>query len=286
MNLSNWQMTDEPRRGLETAQLGIELATRVGHHGWAARLTGNRSTSALLCGEWDSILEVAEPLYHEDLDNATKLALAGPAAAVEAFRGTSGEWTERVERVRESAAASQSTQDREGILAYSLFHAFASGNLDEAVSLGLETGSVPGSTGEGYVGLAFGTRAALWLGRRDQAAMLLDAVAARGDTGGWITASRRAARSLVLGLDGDAAGASAGLREALESFRRLRLNLEIGMTLADLRAVMDPTSSDVAAVEDEAQAVFESLGAVHLVERLNAIVEGSGPLPLVSGATR
>ncbi len=286
MNLSNWQMTDDPRRGMETADLGIELGRRVGHHGWAARISGNRNTCALLCGEWSSILEIAGELDN-DLDESTKLTLAGPAATVEAFRGSPGKWTARLDGVRASAAASQSTQDRESILAYSAFHAFAAGNLAEAMRLGLEVGSVPGSTGEGFVALAMATRAALWLGERDEAAALLGAIEPRGDTGTWLSGNRRASKSLLLALDGDGPAAAAGLREVLESFRSLRLSLEIGMTLADLRAVIGADHPDAPAVEDEARTIFESLGAVHLLERLAATVRGASPTAkLAAGMNR
>ncbi len=287
MNLSNWQMTDDPRRGMETADIGIELGKRVGHHGWAASITGNRNTCALLCGEWSSIPEVVNELDNDDLGESTKLALAGPAATVEAFRGAPGRWTSRLDEVRASATASQSTQDREGILSYSVYQAFAAGDLAEAVRLGREVGSVPGSTGEGFVALSMATRAALWLGERDQAAALVAAVAARGDTGSWLSANRRASRSFLLALDGDGTMAAAGLREVLETFRRLRLNLEIGLVLTDLRAVTGADHPDAPAMEVEARAIFESLGAIHLLERLAAVVEGSSPpMAVASGANR
>jgi len=283
MNLSNWQMTDDPRRGMETAEAGIELARRVGHHAWAGRLGGNRNACALLCGEWSSILDIAAELDREQLDESEQLGLTGAAAAVEGFRGKPGQWTERLAKVRITALASQSNQDREGIRAVEIWSAFAQGDLPEAMRL--PDAGADATIGEAIIALSFATRAALWLGARDEAASMLARLRSRGDTGGWLAASRRASRAGLLALDGDTAGAAEGYREALESFRRLGLRLEIGLTLIDLRGVIGADDPEAAAIEDEARAIFESLGAVHLLERLDAVTNGQGTATAVATGT-
>jgi len=284
MNLSNWQMTDDPRRGMETADAGIELALRVGHHSWAARIVGNRNSCALLCGDLSSILESASALDYEHLDHGTKLGLAGAAATVEAIRGTPGRWTERLAESRTSALASQSSQEREGIRSFLILHAFGEGNLAEATQLGVES-TQEASSGEAIIALSFATRTALWLGSSTEAVFMLDRQKNRGDTGGWLAASRRASRAGLLALDGDTAGAAAGFREALESFRKLRLTMEIGITLMDLRGVIGADDSEAAAIEGEARAIFESLGAIHLLERLESVIHGRGAATPVATGT-
>jgi class 3 adenylate cyclase len=284
MNLSNWQMTDDPRRGMETADAGVELALRVGHHSWAARIGGNRNSCALLCGELSTILESASALEYDHLDEATTLGLVGGAAAVEALRGTPGRWTERLATSRVTALASQSSQDREGIRSFLIWQAFASGDLAEAARLGRES-TEEAASGEAIMALSFAIRAALWLGARTEAVFMLDRQKSRGDTGGWLAASRRASRAGLLALDGEMAGAAVGFREAIEAFRKLRVTLEVGIALMDLRGVIGGADPEAADVEGEARAIFESMGTVHLLERLESVTLGREPAAAVAMGT-
>jgi hypothetical protein len=164
--------------------------------------------------------------------------------------------------------------------------AFAAGDLAEAMQIGRELMAASGSIGESFIGLAFAMHAALWLGARDEMARMLEHQAKRGDTGGWLSATRRAFKAGLLGLDGDAAGAAAGLRDALEFFRKLRLTLETGIALIDLRTVISPDDPHAASVELEARTLFRGLGAVHLLERLESVTQGPGIAALAAGGTR
>ncbi len=270
MNLSNWQMTDEPRVGLATAEVGMDLARRVGHHGWAARLGGNRGSCALLCGEWQSVLQIAEELDHETLEPSSVLSVVGPAAVVEALLGTTGSWTARTEATRQHLVSSDSYQDRGGISAISALASFGRGDLHRCVEEARGAAG-EGASGEVLICLVRAAQAAIWLGDAGEADRLMGTIGRRGDTGGWLTATRRVLAGGRAALDGRPAAADPAYRAAVDMFRALDLPLDLGITLMNLRSLLGPGHAESPSIAAEARGIFSGLGAVSLLDRLERI---------------
>lgn len=273
MNLSNWQMTDDPRAGAQTAWMGVEIARRTGHRGWIIRIAGNWASCSILTGEWRRVLEVTSQIQGPEEDVAAMLAMTGPALYAELAMALPAQSRPRLEAIRQLIDAG-SLQDRSALAAFDVLVAVAEGDLEQAIRV---SGSDPqaGLSGEALIGAVFAQRAACWLGRPDDAEGARRRLDARGDTGVWISGARRHLEGLRRGLAGDAAAAEGNLREALATFRKLDLPPEVAVALIDLRRLVGPGHTEAAALEDEAREIIGTLGAVSLQRQLDALTDAA-----------
>ena len=267
MNLSNWQMTDDPRAGMETAAAGMEIARRAGLHLWVVRIAGNWGSCALLCGEWATLLDTYAELDSDRLDMATLLSLAGGAAHAEAMLGRGRHWRERLDAMQASAEESASYQDRAGYVAFRIMAAYAEADYERSIQLVNDSIELAGA-GEALIAAVFACRGAFWLGRPDDAAQAVEVLDTRGDTGSWMTGARRHLRALRALHDGDLAAAETDVRDALALFRRLDLPSEVAVALIDLRRIIGADHPEAAAIEAEVGDISLRLGAPSLGHRL------------------
>jgi hypothetical protein len=225
---------------------------------------------AFVAGEWPPILSLATELDRAHLGASQALGLWGAAAVVEAFQGTSATWAGRLAALRDEAVGSQSRQDRTIWYALASLIAFGLGDLARAVELGRQ-GDPWELTGEGIIALTFATRAAIWLGDLHAATELFEMLSQRGDSGAWLTACRRALSGGIGALGGKRAQAEAQYAEAIAESRRLGTDTDLALTLMELRALVGPGHPEAAAMESDARAIIDRLGAVALRARLDAI---------------
>jgi class 3 adenylate cyclase/tetratricopeptide (TPR) repeat protein len=277
MNASNWYCEEDPRRALEIAAGGIELARRIGHGDWAAGLSSNTSQAALLTGDWDRIVTLRDELDGEHLSAPGRFALHSWAWVVEAYRGVDA--TEVQERPLVMALPGGSaTQEQGAIHAVTTYVRFAAGHLERVAESALEAYRAYPEL-EGESALLVAVRAAILLRDASGVRQLMGVLRSGARSGGtWVTTRFALARSAIDWLEGRTDEPERAYREALVTFRRMGLTAEVAFTELEMLALGGNDLTDGATLRDEALGILRGLGVRPLLSRLDRLVqEPDGP---------
>jgi class 3 adenylate cyclase len=263
MNLSAWEMADNPRRSMAVSLDGLGIARRRRLAGWAGGLAGNWAEGAFAVGEWDAILSLADDLDAEGLlpaDQSANIFIG--VYMVRAYRGAVDEAAEVLERVlrplMDDYQVSHSYYDASAQLR------FAAGDHE---GMRRNAAELLGDR-EMYPGDAIpAARASLWL--RDAAGMR-EGLGQRDASAGRATDLRFAVlRAGLAALEGRTEDARAGYLAAEAGLRELGIRFELGLAALE-HAVFLPDDPSAAAAADQARAIFAELGVTTLLGRLPA----------------
>ncbi len=160
-------LDDDPRAAMETARLGLELATAMGLGDIAVPLADIACTAAIETGDWDWALRTIDELGQRGIPDTFRIVLVANAAIMNALRGAA-DAMEPLDAL-DPLPPDTDRQVVAGVRQARAWAAFIAGKFDDARRLADEAI-------EGYVGndpayqRALATRAALWSGDRNSAA--------------------------------------------------------------------------------------------------------------------
>jgi tetratricopeptide (TPR) repeat protein len=265
-NLSSYLVTDDPHLGLRIAKEGLALAQEYGLALWVANLAGNAAANALLVGDLEEVMRL-DALVADTARTSMSTSVHGYAAAAAALRGQSKEAEERLVRVREELTKSSTGQDLSFSRYAEAFVAFGEGRLADARALAHQSRDAY-TGGDSPVAAVLAAHCALLLGDRsglhaDKA--WLDENASYGK---WLVRSRMTVEAGALALQGRAEEASPAYRKAIEEWRAAALPFDLALTLLERAWLVGGSSPEAAEDLEEAQAIFERMGAGGLSERI------------------
>ena len=230
---------DDPRAAMETARLGLELATAMGLGDIAVPLADIACTAAIETGDWDWALRTIDELGQRGIPDTFRIVLVANAAIMNALRGAA-DAMEPLDAL-DPLPPDTDRQVVAGVRQARAWAAFIAGKFDDARRLADEAI-------EGYVGndpayqRALATRAALWSGDRSSAAA---GIARLGGPGQWGRATEATLATMDAGLIAlDGGDAHGRYREARSAWEALDLPLQLALCLMDEhRLASDATST-------------------------------------------
>ena len=241
VNLSYILALRDPRQAMATARAGFDDAQRLGIRGLQATLHQNAADSAIRVGEWDWAIETVEPLLAAELELEDRSALGSVLLTIRALRG----------EIREAdlgahEAALEGSSDRQiGVtkLLPRIQADVAAGRWDDIERRCLELVSLDRIAGTAHLFLA--GRVAIW--RRDGAGLrrLIGLHEGLGVHGDAMSVERVTLRAGLAALEGRMGEAHGGYREALQSWRDLRLDWDEALTGLDMATLLDHRQPDV-----------------------------------------
>jgi hypothetical protein len=269
-NLASFLADSDPRASLQAARGGMQLAERLGTRSF--NLRSNAFAAAFRSGDWDLAIAVTEADLAEALDPLMRAAAIADLIGPKALRG---------EPVADLQAEMEGlTAGLEGELAASwvtwalAWIAFAAGRDREAHDALRHGGEVfPMSRLEAALEAA---RFALWTGDVPLAEIDLADAVADPRRGRVVETGRLVIRAGLAALDGRVREALAMYRDAIRSWRDLGLLYDEAVTGLDMVILLDPGDAEVRAAAEVSRGILERLGALPLLDRLDAeLAKGS-----------
>jgi class 3 adenylate cyclase/tetratricopeptide (TPR) repeat protein len=264
-NLSDAQISRDPRAALETARAGLEVVRRLGRLDYLSTLTLNAAYPAFRTGDWDWAVAQAAALEASALNEVDRVAGLMGAIVIGASRGDDvSERTAEVVRVMGAGTDNQAlatVEDLRGAIA------LAGGRLQEAIAHSVKAAEMIAWVAPvSYLNAA---RAALWLKDPDRARKILEAL--RETTHGpAISASSLTIEAGLAALAGARDKSLAGYRAALEAWRDLGLPVDAALTAIDMATLLGPGIPAVDAAAAEARETLRGLRASAFLRRLEA----------------
>jgi class 3 adenylate cyclase/tetratricopeptide (TPR) repeat protein len=273
INRSGLQGSTDPRAGLEAARSGLLLARRLGRRSATSLLVGNAASSAWRTGDWDWAMGELEAALAEDLEPTDRLNVLQNAFTLRVVRG---EPEEPLLATLESVAAESGDPDAMANVVLARAEAdFFHGRLAEAhagwSSLAERFPFVAPSL------WSAACRASLWARDVSGARGDLEALDATGVHGPAIEAMRLGFRAGLAALEGRTSEALGMYREALRAWRDLDVAVDGALAAMDMAILLDPTEPEVAEAARSAHQLFTRLGAVTLLEQLDAAMATGEP---------
>ena len=254
---------DDPRAAMETARLGLELATAMGLGDIAVPLADIACTAAIETGDWGWALETIEELAQRGIPDTFRIVLAANAATIRTLRGASDAMD-----ALDALEPLPPDTDRQVVAAVRQARAWAalvSGELEDARRLAQEAT-------DGYVGndpayqRALASRAALWAGDRRSATAGITSLAAPGRWGRATEATLATMDAGLAALDGQ--DAHSRYRDARSAWEALGLPLQLALCMLDEHRLAPGHTTT-----NELMALLTSLGAEGLLPF--AVMEGA-----------
>jgi tetratricopeptide (TPR) repeat protein len=262
-NLSDAQISRDPRAALETARAGLEVVRRLGRLDYLATLTLNATYPAFRTGDWDwAVAELAalEASALSEIDRAVGLlgALVIAASRGEDVSDRAAEAKRVIGRGTDNQALA-TVEDIFGAIA------LADGRLDAAIEHSVKAAEMIAWVAPvSYLNAA---RAALWLKDADRAREVLRRL--RETTHGpAIAASGTTIEAGLSALAGERDQALTGYRAALEAWRDLGLPVDAALTAIDMATLLGPGIPAVDEAAAEARDTFGRLRAAAFLRRL------------------
>jgi tetratricopeptide (TPR) repeat protein len=262
-NLSDAQISRDPRAALETARAGLEVVRRLGRLDYLATLTLNATYPAYRTGDWDWAVAEAASLEASALSEVDRAVGLLGALVIAASRGEDvAERAAEGERVIRSGSDNQALATIEDIFGAI---ALADGRLDAAIQHSIKAAEMIAWVAPvSYLNAA---HAALWLKDADRARDVLQRL--RDTTHGpAIAASATTIEAGLAALAGERDHALAGYRAALEAWRDLGLPVDAALTAIDMATLLGPGISAVDEAAAEARETFRQLRAAAFLDRL------------------
>ena len=270
LNMSQFQIVDEPSVGTSVARIGMERAHKLGLRYWETLLAGNAVMGALRTGDWDWALKTCADVLRDEPVNASNHEVDAYPAIIDALRGDDGVRLARnIDVFAPLAAASDDPQYPALLHLLRTWADFAGGDLQAASQ------SMPMEFEEPtYASAAYSLagHAAAWLRDAEQAAKIHDAFDALAVRGQWVDACRRSLEASIAGLAGRTAEAREDFAEATRIVRDHGMPLDAALCLMDEVAILGTDEPAGRAAADEAREILESLGASVLLGQLDRLI--------------
>ncbi len=261
-------LLDDPRAALEAERQAITMARRLGERPLLVINVMNAMEDAFRLGEWDwGVAQVRAELTGDlaPLDRAQMLA---GLIQVAAFRG------EPVDAMRQEmsdlVAGNDDPMIVSSVTSLEAMHALARGDFPEARRQARITSEASALNAPLFCLIA--ARAAVWDRDPTEAARDLADLEATGARGAAMEIGRTTTLAAIAALEGRPDDARAGFREAIRGWRTLGLDWDEALTAIDMATVLDPADADVQEAVQRARLVFDRLGAVPMLRRLDTLV--------------
>ena len=273
-NLAIGEYPDAPLDSISLVHGGIELARRIGDRGWLVQLGRVFADLSLGAGNWDDGLDLIADLEQGVVPDEIAIHFAGYHALVAAMRGESAEADTRIASV-ESMVSRITNPFQRGFHLYARsFVALGQGRLDLAFEIALN------AAGESRELMQRAARLAGFiavcrhdLGGLQRATELFDEMGPLGAEG---AAARKTLAAGLAAFQGRPEEAARIYREALGTWRELRLVWDESLCELSITILLDPSDPEVRLAEDAARENLTRLGAIPLLERLDqAMSRGS-----------
>jgi hypothetical protein len=259
-------------QALEAYQTGLALAQRVGHRSFTRNFINNIGYTSFLTGDWDVGLAAMDAVLAEDLDTSGRVWLLSNALIIRVSRGDEVDdqlaEMERLAATLDDPHVSVAPSDTLGNFAQ------AQGRLEDAQrhwlwAVGRWSSQEPSS----YYQAA---RPALWAGELDKVKEYLAGLDATGFHGPVVEARRTTLRAAIAALEERSREAVVLYKEALTSWRDLRVVWEEALTGLDMATVLDQSEPIVQAAIRSTREIFTRLGAKPYLERLEHVLAKGG----------
>jgi hypothetical protein len=229
--------------------------------------------AAVRTGDWDWAIALFQETYAEVTDTSLRAEAWGNLLTFLTLRGEAPAGA--LDQVRAFVGDSDEPEMRSNIPWAEYWVAFVAGRYAEASDAAWRFGELIPDTKT--AGAVFSARADLL--HRDLAAarVRLAEIDERPEHGAAVRGLRATIAAGVAALEGRTADALALDRDALRTWRELRLPWDEAITGLLMATVLDPSEPEVRAAAARARELFVELGAVPFVERLDALL--AGPLP-------
>ena len=272
INLSAITIFEDPRLGLTVARDGLELANRLGMRGRALSLQINAAALAVATGEWDWAVETGAQAAASEPDELLRAVMFSMTARIAIFRGTAGETEVAAYEVAMAAEtdpnALSNAADVRAVLD------LVEGRIAEAGASWREQARHDPFSAAGS--LLDAADAALWLRDPERAAEALAALDETGTHGRFLDAVRTSLGAGVAALEGRRAEAIAGYWSAVTTLRSLGVPFEVARAGLTAAIVLGPDEPAIAELVEESRRTVSELGAIRLLERVDAIL-ATGP---------
>ncbi len=266
-------MDDDPRRALETLELSVSLARRVGNRSLANWAAISRLYTTFLMGEgWDEALAEAE----QDLADALAHAVASP---LDEIRSLSVQGTMRVARGESTDATlarlealAEQTSDAYGAAAVHFLRgdrALLAGEHADACREMLLAADEP-NVGDTF--LVFAVRAAMWGRDVVKAREIADRLDAHPSSAAPTATGRIAARAGIAALEGRRGDAIAGYGDALARYRATGQDFALACAGLDCVLLVGAEEPSARAAGKEARTIFERVEARPYLRLLESAV--------------
>ena len=269
VNLSFAAAAEDPELAYRVAREGLETVRRLGMGGYWPYLLGNAAELAIRIGDWDWALDIAgESIGVGERDLAARLR----SAEIHGLRGMDVQ--DEMQDIADRAADMTEVQVETTLLDARSTVDFAIGDHRRALerarrSYGIELppdGTAP----------QIAMRAAAWLG--DLVAIEDALRALEGHPGRVPAATRREGEATLAALRGDRTEARAGFTDAIRRWRELGFEFEAATCALNFVRLLGTSEPDARVAAEEAEALFERLGARPMQERLaEAMHVGASP---------
>jgi class 3 adenylate cyclase/tetratricopeptide (TPR) repeat protein len=266
INLSASLTFDSPRVGLETAKAGMTLARQLGLHGHMGSVLGNAAGIATMCGDWEWVLAATAEVAGPEPDPALRAFMEAAAFEILSLRRELPD--AKVDELERLFADESDPNTQANVRFSRLILDLAEGRFDAAADRGEEIAALDPFSAP--IALIVAAEAALWGRDVKRTERALGRLAAQGSHGRYFDVVVGAADAGLAALRGDRGRALAGYRTALAAYDALDIPFELAREVviaAWLLGADEPTLSERIEV---ARAVLERLGAVVLLERLDA----------------
>ncbi len=282
-NLAALGGVGDPRRALEMARHGLELARRLGVKNVVADLIVNLTFYSIKAGEWSAALNELESVRAEEWEPTDRLELLLSEIRVRALCGDDvGGLLSELEMI----VGEDADSPRQGRLWDARAEiAFAGGDLEAARTayhrvLDYFPSFVPEIAPRA-------ARAAVWsgdaLGARDD----LATIDRSGIHGPALEAGRLTVQAGLAAVGGDPAEAVTLYRQALRAWQQLGLAWDEALCQLDMAILLDPSDPGVLAAAELARETMTRLGAKPFLARLESATHrpSTAEVPNGAGAT-
>ncbi len=266
-NLATFLGNYEPRRSLEVIEPAVELAERIGHRSWIAKL-GFRSFVAFEAGEWDRAAAIVENELRDDLQMIAWLPLAACDVVLSAWRGDQEHAASRLDELRARVATDATLQDRSGHLWTEVLYALSRGLLEEAAAFASSRAEVDAEMGDvAYSAWLVGLVAAR---RGDEAGVQRSLLRFEGQPAVFrsVPAMRSSLRALSAAMAGDHVTAARAFNEAADAFRLAGAIWPLAMSQLEAAIRLPADDPTGRSAREEVRSLAEAWRAQALMEQL------------------
>jgi hypothetical protein len=229
-NLAWLEVVDDPRRTLEIAREGGELASRIGMLDWAVQMAELGCLAAIDTGDWAWALATQARFEEQPISMAYRIDLAGSIATIQLLRGAADPLA-AIEALGPLDPATD-PQDAAALDQARAWQALLAGDLEAAAGLAETVGRVALGA-ERFRALTLRARARAWSGAADELRMAIADLDALRVSGRAAAATRATLGAALAALDGPRDAARADYAAAAEMWRSLELRLHLALCLLE-----------------------------------------------------
>jgi hypothetical protein len=268
INLSSVLSVEDPMIGWQIARDGFEDAKRNGSRDMMTVMGGNAIGNAVRVGEWESAAAIVAELAATDLAPSDRYLVDILVSVMDALGGRP--FQASLERAEAFARTTDEPQAVGQIKSSKAWLAFIGGEFGEAFDEAWANLAINSANAAEDMPVA--ARAALWAGRPDDARRAANELAAIGVHGRAINASLRTIEAGIAALTAETEQATSAYRDAIRQWRDIGAVFDLALCELDFVKFVGGENPDAKAAAEEAEGIFQRLGAPALLQRLNESV--------------